>query len=92
MMRDPEIYEDPEEFRPERFHGQRPGTYTWIPFGGGSRRCLGGAFSISEMRVMLATIVRAAKFRTVDTPLEGMGRATIVLIPKHNAMATLDKR
>lgn len=92
MMRDPDVYEDPEEFRPERFLGVRPGTYTWIPFGGGSRRCLGGAFSIAEMRVMLATIAREATFRRADTPVEGIGRANIVLIPKHNAMTTLDRR
>lgn len=91
LMRDPAIYEDPESFRPERFVDTRPGTYTWVPFGGGSRRCLGGAFSISEMRVMLATIARTARFRPVSSPPEGIGRANIILIPKHNARVTLDR-
>lgn len=92
LMRDPEIYDDPDSFRPERFVGTRPGTYTWIPFGGGSRRCLGGAFSMLEMRVILATIVRNASFRPVDTPAEGIGRSNIILIPKDNAVVTLDQR
>lgn len=92
MMRDPDIYDAPEEFRPERFVDERPGTYTWIPFGGGSRRCLGGAFAIAEMRVMLATIARAATFRPVTTPVEGIGRANVVLIPKKNGLVTLDRR
>ncbi|MCW3015483.1 MAG: cytochrome, partial [Solirubrobacterales bacterium] len=38
------VYPDPHAFRPERFLGVKPGTYTWIPFGGGVRRCLGAAF------------------------------------------------
>ena len=36
-----DVYPDPFAFRPERFVGRKPGTYTWIPFGGGIRRCLG---------------------------------------------------
>ncbi|HWX52424.1 MAG TPA: cytochrome P450, partial [Solirubrobacteraceae bacterium] len=43
---DPDVYPDPYAFRPERFLGQQPGTYTWIPFGGGRRRCLGASFAL----------------------------------------------
>src|SRR3954451_2808977 len=45
----PDVYPEPKRFRPERFLEQQPGTYTWIPFGGGVRRCLGGAFAEFEM-------------------------------------------
>lgn len=53
----PDVYDDPDVFRPERFLGQRPGTYTWLAFGGGRRRCIGGAFAQMEMRVALRTIL-----------------------------------
>ena len=48
VHRRPEIYPDPLEFRPERFHGVRPGTYSWIPFGGGTRRCIGARWRCSK--------------------------------------------
>lgn len=57
---DPAIYPDPQAFRPERFLEQAPGTYTWLPFGGGRRRCLGQAFAMLEMRVVLAALVASA--------------------------------
>jgi cytochrome P450 family 135 len=61
VHRRPEIYPEPNEFRPERFleseGGRAPGTYTWIPFGGGIRRCLGAAFAQFEMEVVLRELV-----------------------------------
>ena len=56
-----DIYPEPNEFRPERFieseGGRPPGTYTWIPFGGGVRRCLGAAFAQFEMETVLRELV-----------------------------------
>ncbi len=61
VHRRPDIYPEPDEFRPERFleaeGGRAPGTYTWIPFGGGIRRCLGAAFAQFEMEVVLRELV-----------------------------------
>ncbi len=55
--RDPRVYESPREFRPERFLGSAPETFSWIPFGGGIRRCIGASFALLEMKLMLRTIL-----------------------------------
>jgi cytochrome P450 len=56
--RDPRIYPDPDAFRPERFLENAPETFSWIPFGGGIRRCIGAAFAQHEMKLILRTILR----------------------------------
>ena len=58
VHRNPEVYTEPDRFLPERFLENPPGTYTWIPFGGGIRRCLGAAFAQFEMQVVLRELVR----------------------------------
>jgi cytochrome P450 len=55
---DPRFFTDPERFDPDRFVGRGPDTYTWIPFGGGTRRCPGAAFAHMEMDVVLRTLLR----------------------------------
>jgi cytochrome P450 len=55
--RNPSVYEDPEEFRPERFLDGGPETFSWIPFGGGIRRCIGASFAQLEMRLILRTML-----------------------------------
>jgi cytochrome P450 len=55
--RNPRVYEDPRAFRPERFLEGAPDTFSWIPFGGGIRRCIGAAFAQLEMKLMLRTVL-----------------------------------
>jgi cytochrome P450 len=80
VHRRPEIYPDPDAFRPERFLEQPPGTYTWIPFGGGVRRCLGASFAQMELQVVLQTIARRVRLEPVggDEPAR---RRAITLVP-----------
>jgi cytochrome P450 len=59
IHQDPEVYPDPEAFSPERFlDGNDPGGYSWLPFGGGVRRCPGASLALLEMRVIIRTIVQ----------------------------------
>jgi cytochrome P450 len=74
IHRRPEVYPEPQAFRPERWLGQSPGTYTWIPFGGGTRRCIGAAFAQMEMEVVLHAIARAVRLEPVGAPERPVAR------------------
>jgi cytochrome P450 len=89
MHRRPDIYPDPEAFRPERFLDTKPGTYTWIPFGGGVRRCLGAAFAQFEMAAVLAELVRHWRPEPVRPGSERVLRRAITETPRHDAEVVL---
>jgi cytochrome P450 family 135 len=92
VQRDPENYEDPESFRPERFlDGQAP-PYTWIPFGGGTRRCLGAAFATFEMKTVLRTVLSGLELRA-DRPRAEKAKARhITLVPARGARVVVQRR
>ena len=79
-----DIYPDPERFIPERFIDTPPGTYTWIPFGGGVRRCLGASFAQFEMRVVLAELVQRRQLAPARTESEQVKRRAIIETPRRN--------
>ena len=90
--RRPDVYPEPNAFRPERFLDDPPETYSWVPFGGGMRRCLGAAFATLEIRVVLRTLLRRATLRPASDKPERMHRRAIVIAPRHGARSVLHGR
>jgi cytochrome P450 family 135 len=85
MHRRPDVYPEPERFRPERFLERPAGTYTWIPFGGGVRRCLGASFALFEMKTVLSTLVTRLRLRPSQPSSERVARRAITLTPGRGA-------
>src|SRR3954453_8497792 len=83
--RRPEVYPDPYAFNPERFVDKGPETYTWLPLGGGPRRCAGAAFAQLEMTVVMKTIAENVDLEPAEPAPERVGRRAIVLAPKHGS-------
>ena len=76
-----DVWGDPLAFRPERFLGdQKPSGYAWIPFGGGTRRCVGAAFALMEMEAVLDEAAKAGRLEAVGPP-ERVRRRAVTLAP-----------
>jgi cytochrome P450 family 135 len=87
-----DLYDDPDEFRPNRFLGNTPDPYHWLPFGGGINRCLGGHMAMFEARVLLRTILREMTFVPDTSPAESQQAHTVLLVPERRATVTLRRR
>ena len=92
IHRRPDIYPEPRRFRPERFLERPAGTYTWIPFGGGVRRCLGATFALFEMRQVLSSIVSQVELRPASPGGERITRRAITLSPAHGTKVVASHR
>jgi cytochrome P450 len=89
----PGAWEDPGAFRPERFlDGAQPDPYTWIPFGGGVRRCLGASFATFEMKVVLETLLPAADLIPSSPEPEAARLRHVTLVPARGAEVVLERR
>jgi len=81
LHRRADVYPEPHAFRPQRFLDTPPGTYTWLPFGGGVRRCLGASFALVEARVVLAEVLRRVAVSAPQDRSERVSRRAITLTP-----------
>jgi cytochrome P450 family 135 len=84
------VYAEPLAFRPQRFAGVRPDPHAWLPFGGGTRRCLGAAFATLEMRVVLRTVLDSVRLRAAVPALEPERRQVVTLVPRHGVRAIVE--
>jgi cytochrome P450 family 135 len=84
--RRPEAWEDPTAFRPERFLGAAPAPYTYLPFGGGVRRCAGAAFAVLEMKEVLRAVAERVELRPAAPRGERMIRRSVTLTPARGAV------
>lgn len=87
-----DIYPEPRAFRPERFLDDPPETYSWVPFGGGVRRCLGAAFAEFEMRIVLRAIVDRCDLDGTRGAPERIARRNITFSPKHGTPVVITQR
>jgi cytochrome P450 len=88
----PDVYPDPYAFRPERFLEQKPGTYTWIPFGGGIRRCLGASLAMAEQRVVLEAIVQRTDLAPTRPASEWPRQRNVTMIPSKGGRVIVEHK
>jgi len=87
-----DLYDDPTAFRPERFVESRPGTYTWLSFGGGPHRCLGASLALFESRVLLRTLLERRHLRAAGPRPERARRTHPMLVPERGGRVVLSRR
>ncbi len=96
MHRRADLYPRPRAFEPERFldgeGGRAINTYTWIPFGGGVRRCVAVVFAQLEMKRVIQTVLREVELRPAATRSEGAARSSVSFAPDGGATVIATRR
>jgi cytochrome P450 family 135 len=88
----PDLYEEPEEFRPERWLVERPPHQAWMPFGGGQRRCVGSHLALMEMRTVIAEVVKRVRLAPAEAEPERQRLHHITLVPSEGARVIAERR
>jgi cytochrome P450 family 138 len=88
----PDIFPEPDRFDPQRFVGSKPPSFAWIPFGGGSRRCVGAVFANMEMDVVLRTVLRHFTIETTTAPGERWHSRGVAFTPKDGGKIVVHRR
>jgi cytochrome P450 len=89
---DPQLFPEPERFLPERFVDRLPETYSWLPFGGGIRRCIGATFAHMEMDVVLRTLLQRVTLDATDAPDERWSFRGVAMAPALGGQVTVRRR
>jgi cytochrome P450 len=92
LHRREDLYSEPDRFRPERFLEQPPDRYTWIPFGGGARGCMGASLALGEMKVVLRALMQRARFAPAEDRDEKMKTRGVALSPSRGARVVIQER
>ncbi len=92
IHRDERWYEQSHRFLPERFVGKQPGTYTWIPFGGGVRRCLAASYAEMEMKRVLRIVLETTELRPVESGGERARKSAISFSPDQKGLVIAEPR
>jgi cytochrome P450 len=87
-----DVYPEPHAFRPERFLDIKPGTYTWIPFGGGIRRCLGASLAMAEQRVVLREIAKRVDLLAPRGARERTRQRNVTMIPARGGRVLVERK
>jgi cytochrome P450 len=87
-----DLYPRPFEFHPERWLGRKPGTYEWIPFGGGTRRCAGATLAHAEQRVVLSAMARRLEIGADRPEPEHALHRNVTMVPSRAARVVIRKR
>ena len=92
VQRRADLHPDPLAFRPERFLDEQAGSYAWVPFGGGRRRCLGASFAMFELRTVLRTVLRSVELSAPEPELEANARRGLALVPAAGGEIAIELR